>query len=174
VTAHSDPEYLTTRQVAERIGVRPRSITQALWRGHMPEPDLTLLDHHPLWLVDTIDKWQAARQKYGRRWKTKGKRAKRGERKTRKQRIRTVPVANVPRNAPLSKAEASPNEPLPVSTITAESAAVIAAAMRLDGHFCTTRDVQELAAADPDSLDWERQKLQVRVRRKIRGLAERK
>lgn len=161
MSAEPQSEYLNTVQVAERLGIKAASVRQSLWRGLMPEPDLILMNH-PLWLVETIDRWRAKKNK-------PRKRRRRGV--TRKQRIRTVPstAASLPKNTRLSRDGAS-SAPLAEATVTAETARVIAAAVRQEGHHCTTRDVQELAQADPHDLDYERQKLQQRVMRKIRAL----
>jgi len=154
-------EYLTTGQIAERLGIKPKSVRQTLWRGLMPEPDLIMFGNN-LWLSDTIEHWL----------KTRGKKRKR--KRTRPQRLHAAPHrTTLPRNAKLAKPAATA-APLVSSTVTAEMAKLVAAQLRNDGHYCTIRDVQELAVADPNSLEYDRQKLQQRVQRKLRGLKQRR
>ncbi len=149
-------EYLTVTQVAARLGIQVRSVYQSRHRRLLPHPDLILLNH-PLWLPDTIDSWR----------KKTIKERKRHRRRKRRKPLPTS-VNALPSKAKLSSDGAS-SKPLPAATITAEMAAGIAAALRNDGHHCTTRDVQELAQADPDDLDYDTRKLQQRVMRKVRA-----
>ncbi len=149
-------EYLTVTQIAERLGIQVRSVYQSRWRRLLPEPDLILLNH-PLWLTDTIDNWRNKTIKQRKR-----------RRKRIKTRVTPKSVNALPSRAKLSTAGAS-SLPLPQATITADMAAGIAAALRNEGHHCTTRDVQELAQADPDDLDYDTRKLQQRVMRKVRA-----
>ncbi len=158
----ADPhlEYLTVKQVAEKLGIQARSVYQSMWRGLMPEPDLVLLNH-PLWLPDTIDRW---RQK---KWKHR----KKSRRVTRKARLaRPASTNRLPPRAKLSRDGAAGAAPLPQATVMADVARAVAAKLRDEGHHCTGRDVQELAQADPADLDYDRRKLQQRVNRKLREL----
>jgi hypothetical protein len=161
MSAEPQLEYLTTSQVAERIGVKPKTVRQTLWRGLMPEPDLILMNH-PLWLADTIDQWRAK----------KGKIRKKSRRVTRPERVKRVPATTLPKNARLSRGSA-PSEPLVQATVSKEIAAKIAATLRAEGQHCTVPDVQTLAQTDPDELDYDRRKLQQRINRKLRELTNR-
>jgi hypothetical protein len=162
VSVEPEPEYLTTRQVAARLGIKPDSVRQALWRGLLPEPDLILLGRN-LWLIDTIDRWRS--KKHIPR--------KKRERVRRSERLRKTATTKLPRKLKLSPEGAAPGAPLVETTVSVETAAHIAAALRNDGHHCITRDVQELAVADPAGLDYDRRKLQQRVQRKLREIAKR-
>lgn len=153
--APDEPEYLTTKQVAERVGIKHTSVRQELWRRHMPEPDLVLLGH-PLWMPETIDEWRADRYK-------PRKKRRRGKRRAR----RSVNVP--PKKVPLS-AVGAPSDFRPVAGVTEEIAKEVAAALRGEGHHCTALDVAELAASDPARLGYDRRKLRERVMRKVRGL----
>jgi len=153
-------EYLTTGQVAERMGIKEKSVRQTLWRGLMPEPDLIMFGRN-LWLTETIDRWL----------KTRGKKRKR--KRTRRERLHAAPRRTVlPKNARIARSTA-PAVPLELSTVNVETAKLVAAQLRGDGHYCTIRDVQELAVADPHELDYEARKMQQRVQRKLRGLKSR-
>ncbi len=161
MSADRELEYLTTSQVADLMGIKPKSVRMTLWRGLMPEPDMILLGRN-LWQRETIDRWL----------KTRGKKRKR--KRTRKQRLHTSPVRTyMPKNARISTAGSTPSDLLPATTVSPEIAKQIAAQIRAEGDHCTGRDVQELAGADPASLDYDRKKLQERVMRKLRGLKSR-
>ncbi len=159
-------EYLTMTQIAAKLGIKYRTVNMNRWRGLMPEPDMILLGR-PLWLEETIDKWNANRRR-GR----KGSRKTRKARKARALKNRREPVKrnSLPSGARLSNTGASADALPPVAAMDADVAAKIASLLRNDGHHCTSRDVQELALANPDGLDYERRKLQQRVMRKLRGI----
>ncbi|NHI16887.1 helix-turn-helix transcriptional regulator [Microbacterium excoecariae] len=53
--------YLSRKQVAERLGVAPASLS----RYKLPEPDATIGDVRG-WLPDTIDAWNESRPGSGR------------------------------------------------------------------------------------------------------------
>lgn len=150
-------EYLTTAQVAERVGIKKQTVTQTLYRRLMPQPDLILFGI-PLWMPETIDAWRAQ--------------CKKGRKKVRSRRTRksrTVP----PKNAKLSTVGAV-SDFRPAGGVTDEETAKrIAAELRGEGHHCTAADVLELAVADPDRLSYERRRLQHRVQRKVRGALKR-
>ena len=48
-------QYMTTRQLAQRLGIRVRSLYARLYRGTLPQP-VEVLDRK-LWPVETIEKW---------------------------------------------------------------------------------------------------------------------
>lgn len=52
--------YLSSRQVAEKVGVQPATIRSWRRRGKFPEPDLLPTPQAPLWAVTTVDAWMAA------------------------------------------------------------------------------------------------------------------
>ncbi len=162
MSAEPDLEYLTINQIAEVMGIKPRSVRMALWRGLMPEPDMILFGNN-LWLRDTIDKWL----------KTRGK--KRKHKRLRRERLQGSPQrrTSLPRNARLSTIGKDPAAPLVHTAVGEEIAAKIAGELRDEGHYCVIRDVQELAVADPDTLDYDRRMLQQRIARKLRGLKKR-
>ena len=54
-------EYLDSKQVAARIGVKPNTLS----RYKLPEPDATIGDRRG-WLPDTIDVWNKSRPGKGR------------------------------------------------------------------------------------------------------------
>ena len=54
--------YLSSRQVAEKIGVAPATIRSWRKRGKFPEPDLQPSVQAPLWAVTTIDEWLEERR----------------------------------------------------------------------------------------------------------------
>ena len=58
--ALSIPGYLTTKEVAAYLGVKPRTVNQYLWREEMPEPD-ERVGPLPLWKEETIEKWRKER-----------------------------------------------------------------------------------------------------------------
>lgn len=58
--ALSIPGYLTTKEVAAYLGVKPRTVNQYLWREEMPEPD-ERVGPLPLWKEETIEKWREQR-----------------------------------------------------------------------------------------------------------------
>ncbi len=161
MSADPELEYLTTSQIAELMGIKPKSVRMALWRGLMPEPDMILFGNN-LWLRDTIEKWLKTRGKKRKRKRTRGARLHAAPRRT-----------SLPRNARLSTIGRDPVKPLVQTTVSAEVAAKISGELRAEGHHCVIRDVQELAVADPDSLDYDRRMLQQRVARKLRGLKRR-
>lgn len=49
--------YMTSTQVAEYLGISPKTISAYKSRGQMPEPDRTY-GRTPLWRKDTIDQWR--------------------------------------------------------------------------------------------------------------------
>lgn len=49
--------YLTSKQVAELLGVSPKTISAYKARNQMPKPDKEY-GRTPLWLYDTIEKWR--------------------------------------------------------------------------------------------------------------------
>lgn len=49
--------YMTSTQVAEYLGVSPKTISAYKARGQMPAPDRTY-GRTPLWRINTIDKWR--------------------------------------------------------------------------------------------------------------------
>ena len=49
--------------VALRLGVKPATVRQHLWRGTIPPPDARI-GGHPAWEVETIQRWQRARRKH--------------------------------------------------------------------------------------------------------------
>ena len=54
-------DYLTTKQVAELLGVQPKTVRQYLWRDEeFPAPD-ERVGPLPLWKKETIEKWQKSR-----------------------------------------------------------------------------------------------------------------
>jgi predicted DNA-binding transcriptional regulator AlpA len=55
-------DYLTTKQVAELLGVQPKTVRQYLWRerDNFPEPD-ERVGPLPLWKKETIEKWRKQR-----------------------------------------------------------------------------------------------------------------
>jgi predicted DNA-binding transcriptional regulator AlpA len=62
--------YLTSEQLADRLGVRRGSIHRYRTRGDLPEPD-EVIGRSPVWKVETIECWEAARPGHG--WR-RGKR----------------------------------------------------------------------------------------------------
>ncbi len=164
MSADPEPEYLTTRQVAERLGIKYLSVRTSLYRGLMPEPDMRVLGYN-LWLKDTIENWQ--RDKRKRRKAKPGKRRK--PKVPREARVKPVNQETLPRNVRISSDRK--NKPVLKATIDGETASQVAALVRQEGHHCTTRDVEELHACDPSTLPYERLKLQQRVQRTLRGLA---
>ncbi len=156
----ADDEYLTVRQVADFVGLKPRSVEMALYRGSMPEPDMVVFGRN-LWLRDTIVKWRKTRYK-------------RRKFKHRKDRLKTPGTDGLPKNLRVAGAAKNRIDERPaVEAMSGDVAKVIAAALRSEGHYCTVRDVQELAVADPEALDYDRRKLQQRVLRKVRGIKQR-
>lgn len=53
--------YLTTKQVAELLGVQPKTVRQYLWRDEeFPEPD-ERAGPLPLWKKESITRWRKNR-----------------------------------------------------------------------------------------------------------------
>jgi prophage regulatory protein len=172
----AEPVYLDAAGVAERAGLKRKSIYEYLSKGQMPEPDKIWL-RHPLWLVSTIDAWRAQRFKRGR--KVARQRPKRAvtaldadtlwqrppKIKGERRRAATSPAASEARaqGAPL------------VSGVSAQEAKRLAAAIREAGFHCTAADVHTLVVSPPGTLDHERELLRQRVLAKRRELqAERR
>jgi predicted DNA-binding transcriptional regulator AlpA len=61
--------YLTSDQLADRLGIKRASIHRYRTRGDIPEPD-EYAGRTPLWAVVSIEKWEAERPGHG--WR-KGK-----------------------------------------------------------------------------------------------------
>ena len=59
--------YLSTADLAERLGVKVETVRIYKVRGTLPPPD-TYVGQSPLWKTATIDAWQAARP--GQDWRT--------------------------------------------------------------------------------------------------------
>lgn len=53
--------YMTTKDIAERLGVTPKTVRQYLWRGDMPKEDAKV-QQVPLWKEETIEKWRQNRK----------------------------------------------------------------------------------------------------------------
>jgi predicted DNA-binding transcriptional regulator AlpA len=49
--------YLTSKQIAELLGISPKTISAYKARGQMPKPDKEY-GRTPLWSYDTIEKWR--------------------------------------------------------------------------------------------------------------------
>lgn len=49
--------YLTSKEVADLIGVSPKTISAYKARGQMPKPDREY-GRTPLWSYSTIEKWR--------------------------------------------------------------------------------------------------------------------
>jgi predicted site-specific integrase-resolvase len=49
--------YLTSKQIAELLGISPKTISAYKARGQMPLPDKEY-GRTPLWSYDTIEKWR--------------------------------------------------------------------------------------------------------------------
>jgi len=62
--------YLSTADLAERLGVKVETVRIYKTRGTLPDPD-AYVGQSPLWRTETIDAWQAARP--GQDWR-KGQR----------------------------------------------------------------------------------------------------
>lgn len=56
--------YLTSAQLADRIGVKHGSIHRYRVRGDIPEPD-EYAGRTPLWKVTTIERWEGMRPGHG-------------------------------------------------------------------------------------------------------------
>lgn len=54
--ADEDWEPVGAAEIAERLGVRLRTVTQWKWRGLMPEPRMTV-GINPLWDWGTVERW---------------------------------------------------------------------------------------------------------------------
>ena len=54
--------FLSSRQVAEKIGVKHATIRQWRKRGKFPEPDLRPSQQAPLWAEATVEKWLKERK----------------------------------------------------------------------------------------------------------------
>lgn len=63
--------YLTSAELAARIGIKPSSVHRYRTRGAIPEPD-EVVGRTPLWKEATITTWMEARPGHG--WR-KGKTA---------------------------------------------------------------------------------------------------
>jgi hypothetical protein len=166
--AAPEPEYLDIDGIAARVGLKRKSISEFARRGDMPEPDLVWLGKR-LWLVDTVDAWR--RQRYVRR-----------EKRSLRARVvappRTVPKvkaragAKVPRGQKdkqsrrRSSSVGALEKPV-LSSVSEQLASQVAAALRAEGHYCTTADVMVLADADEEQLEHERRVLQQRIRQKL-------
>lgn len=73
-------EQWSTAEVADYLGVKPRTVTQYRSRELLPEPD-GYLGRTPWWQPDTIKQWHQTRPgRTGRPPKTKTKTNTRGER----------------------------------------------------------------------------------------------
>lgn len=48
-------EIVTTKEIAERLGVKHRTVYQWRFRGIFPEPDVKA--RPPLWYWSTIQRW---------------------------------------------------------------------------------------------------------------------
>lgn len=55
--------YLSSRQVAEKIGEKPATLRQWRKRGKFPEPDLQPSVQAPMWAESTVDKWLKERKR---------------------------------------------------------------------------------------------------------------
>lgn len=53
--------YMTTKDIAELLGVTPKTVRQYLWRGDMPKEDMKV-QQMPLWKEATIKAWQKERK----------------------------------------------------------------------------------------------------------------
>lgn len=60
MTQHEPKRYLSTGEVAERVGVKPDTIHAYVTRGQMPAPD-AVIGRLKGWLPETIDAWNANR-----------------------------------------------------------------------------------------------------------------
>ena len=49
--------YLTSKQIAELLGISPKTISAYKARNQMPKPDKEY-GRTPLWSYDTIEKWR--------------------------------------------------------------------------------------------------------------------
>lgn len=63
--------YMTLRQVAAYLGVKPSTITAYISRGQLgfPPPD-AMVEDRKLWKRSTIEQWEAQRPYKGRRTDT--------------------------------------------------------------------------------------------------------
>jgi hypothetical protein len=65
MTADAKPlRYLSRAEVAERIGVKPDTLS----RYRLPEPD-AIIGATRGWLAETVDAWNADRPGRGRSWR---------------------------------------------------------------------------------------------------------
>lgn len=71
-------DMLTTRQVAELVGITEKGIRKHRERGTIPEPDDVVLGH-PLWKKTTINRWIATRPRRGYNESTHANRRKPAE-----------------------------------------------------------------------------------------------
>jgi predicted DNA-binding transcriptional regulator AlpA len=55
-------EWLTSKEVANRVGLTPSTIKSYKYRDEMPEPD-HYFNRTPVWHKDTIDEWDTNRKK---------------------------------------------------------------------------------------------------------------
>ncbi len=150
----AEKEYLTAQQVADYLGIQLPSVYTMSCRGSMPAPDLYLMKR-PLWLPETIDAYKASRFKRRRKTRTK-----------RKHRVKAPSLAAPERGVKVRQGATNNGVPLEIDE---ETALAIAGALREGGLHCTKRDVVELAAADPDTLDYERRSLQTRILIRLRA-----
>ena len=63
--------YITSDELAARLGIKRDSVYQMRSRGDIPEPDMRV-GRTPVWRPETIASWEAARPGQGWRGKTKG------------------------------------------------------------------------------------------------------
>lgn len=170
------PDYLDVAAVADRIGVKRRTVYVYLSRGDMPEPDMVLL-RHPLWLVTTIDEWR----------KQKGKRKGRAPRVPRRLRPprpspehlwqrppRVGPASTSSKGGASRRAAAKRAEEVAAreSQISDDEARQLAVAVRQAGFHCTSADVHELVGRRRESdepLEYERELLRQRIVAKRRS-----
>lgn len=158
----AEPEYLDAWAAAARAGITRKSLYSYLSRGDCPEPDLVFLGRI-LWLPETIDEWRSRR--YERRTTPRIPRSRKFDRTP----TRRLPPKVVTTVKPGARTMPGVG---PVAPVLAKA---VAAAIREQGHYCTTEDVLELAALEDDAgLEHERALLRRRIVSKLRGLLSRK
>lgn len=62
-------DYLDSAALADRLGIKVRSIHRMRSRGDLPDPD-RVIGRSPAWRPSTIDRWQASRPGHG--WRGRG------------------------------------------------------------------------------------------------------
>lgn len=153
--------YVDEERLAERIGLKRQTVIEYISRGSLPEPDAHFLGHR-LWLVETIDEWQAARGKAIRRPRKPPAKAAAPE----PEELWEAPPRLLPLQRelePKGTSERAFDGP-PPEVVPAEEALALALAVREAGYFCTSEDVQALLAyRGPGLADRDRELLRQRI-----------